>query len=181
MRVNSIFFFSHNISYPMKWKLHNFSDIWNCRLQKLSIWTMLKFFGPEVVELTFYQTTKFWTHSNWINLQTTNVAKMVISVFGRGENPEIQYFSFPHNTFSLVRRNSIIMSLLACWIISHALSIYSPIQTFLTPLRKIAFENTCKAGKRQNAGNKHFLLFPQYLLLIFVPFFEVFFSHCRHQ
>ena len=36
--------------------------------------------------LTLYQTTKFWKWPNWKHLQTTNVAKLTISIFDNEEN-----------------------------------------------------------------------------------------------
>ena len=39
------------------------------------------------------------------------------------------------------------------------LTLYHTIQTFNDPLKKMPFENI--VGRGGNAGNKHFLLFPQ--------------------
>ena len=49
--------------------------------------------------------------------------------------------------------------------LSGVLTLYHPIQTFET-LVKMPFENI--VGKGENAGNQHFLLFPQR----FLPFFD---------
>ena len=43
MLVTSIFFFSHNVSYPITYNFNVFSNISLCRLQMFSIWTWRKF------------------------------------------------------------------------------------------------------------------------------------------
>ena len=59
------------------------------------------------------------------------------------------------------------------WLPVFSLEPYTTTLTFNDPMKK-PFENT--VGKGENAGDQHFLLFPQ----CFLPFSETKFNFCSH-
>ena len=80
------------------WPFCHIHQIWNGRLQTLSIWKSLKFVFWEKVKLTLFQTTKFQSGSKWKHLQVEKDLELKLwskraeNIVGKGENAGYQHF-----------------------------------------------------------------------------------------
>ena len=169
--MTSNFSFSHSVLYPLRELSSIFYQIWNCRLQTLSIWKSLKFVVWERVNDMSMFALYMWIIFILQQCYQSRVHHVLFMIDELINMNDQQHKIQTSHTDKNKTKHQMKFSRISVQFLVPSLNTINPIPTqwhLLTPLGNKPFENT--VGKGEIARNEQFLLFPQCFLPVWITF-----------